>query len=252
MKNLFIISLVLLCCNPTYAQGIYVKSGYFQTKTLTEQVCHDKAQLSSISDSMFQQGNPNYIYVDLYKDGYIDESSDFIVIPSVEGSGSSGDRAIPAQTGKEYGEKWTAFIRSLGQPYPKNNNRLHLLYTVTYQQIINPESEFRKFRKSDLHALGLTTTGELRLLKELVKDGLITEEDPLNLEFSTNGFFVMEKRLPYDLREKYRQLCIDEFGIDYYTRYNSIKRGALPENPLKKEIAELTARIDAAQQNTNR
>lgn len=260
MKNLlviFLISLSLLSPAVVTAQSIQI----FQTgvitpgkDTATLNFCYDPEYLATISNEMFKQGNPRYIWVDLVKDGYIiaNERQWYNLYIGIESKERGGNIDIPNDIRDKYAEKWLQFVAYIKEPHNKYGSyRLSTYGGITSEDIENPNSTFKKTDKAELHQLHLTSRGELRFLNELVKDGLAPLDKAINLEFSKNGFYVHKKRLSRELREKYMNICKQEFGHNYYNDESSWKRGALPENPLSKDIAELTERINAAENNSD-
>ncbi len=218
-------------------------------KVKSADICYDPAYLTAISDTMFRQGNPKYIWVDLLRDGYVLDADMcwynlYINIYSKE---DGGNMDIPQDIRNAYAAKWISFVQSLHEPLSKYGSyNLSNLDPISALEMVNPQSEFRKISKSELHRLKLTTNGELRFLKELVSDGLAPADKALDLEFSQNGFYVHSKRLTREQREKYMNICQEEFGYNCYNDKSRRSIGALPENTLGKEIAELTASIEAA------
>ena len=260
MKNLLVIlflSLSLFSSVELTAQSIQI----IQTSDITPRqdtatlnFCYDPQYLAAISNEMFKQGNPRYIWVDLVKDGYIllNEKKWYNLYIGIESKESGGNIDIPNDIRDKYAEKWLQFVAYIKEPNCKYGwYRLSTDGSITSEDIDNPNSTFRKTDKVELHQLSLTSRGELRLLNELVKDGLAPLDKAMNLEFSNKGFYVHEKRLSRELREKYMNICKEEFGHNYYNDQSSWKRGALPENILSKDIAELTARINAVENNSD-
>ncbi|MCB0696215.1 MAG: hypothetical protein KDC07_02555 [Chitinophagaceae bacterium] len=218
-------------------------------KIKTADVCYDKAYLSAISDTMFRQGNPKYIWVDLLIDGYVhDGDMDWYnVYINTEGNSNGGNTNIPEETRTAYAEKWIRFVYSLHEPLSKYGSyNMNNINPISVLAMIDPASDFRKVSKSELHFLRLTCNGELRFYMELIKDGIATPDKPLNLDLSSKGFYVYGKRLTREQREKYMNLCEQEFGSNYFNDGSRYSRGPLPENTLAKDIAELTDRIKAA------
>lgn len=205
---------------------------------------YDPSVLTSISDSMFKQGNYKYLLVDLYRDGYITEDGNWYnVYPSAKDT-SKGGIAMPDSVRFAYGTKWDSFVHYIGQPHAKYGYYIRPYCAVEYNNIINPQSELRNYNKKDLFNLGLAAKGELKLYTELVKDSLTNADSAINFEFSKNGYYVQGKKLSTDQLTKYRQICTSEFGDDFYSSDNRWSKGALPGNSLKKEMEELTARIN--------
>ena len=207
----------------------------------TAGVCFEKSYLAAISDTMFRQGNPNYIWVDLLKDGYVQDGDInwYNVYILTNGNSTGGNTDIPQEAGEAYANKWIRFVKSLEEPLSEHCSYSFTNYSpISALKMIDPNSDFRKISKSELNRLGLTEHGNLRFLRELVKDGLAPADKALDLEFSEKGFYVHGKRLTRELREKYMNLCEEEFGCNYYNDHSRIAIGSLPENTLGKRIAE--------------
>lgn len=238
----------MACALSLQAQTIRVYKSSLSTKApsqFTEHVCYDPTILDAISDSMFRQGNYKYLLVDLFRDGYITEDGNWYnVYPSAKDT-TKGGIAMPDSVRFAYGTKWDSFVHYIGQPHAKYGYYIRPYYPIEYSHITNPQSELRSYNKKDLFNLRLVATGELKLYSELVKDSLTIADSAINFEFSKDGFYVQGKKLSADQLTKYRQICIDEFGDDFYSGDNRWSRGALAGSSLKKELEELEARIKA-------
>lgn len=217
-------------------------------------VCYDRDVLQPISDSMFIAGNPKYIWVDLLMDGYISEGDNrWHNLHMYLYESTVNDSTIPLAVQKAYVEKWKDFVASLGEPLYENGFYHIDLHTgMNEESLFNPESDFRKVHQYELKRLHLAHRGELRLYNELVKDGLASPDKALNLEFSNKGFYVHGKRLSHEQRTKYMKLLKEEYGHNYYNDHSSMSHGALAENTLGKEIAELEEKIKNAAQKTDK
>lgn len=217
-------------------------------------VCYDRDVLQPISDSMFRAGNPKYIWVDLLMDGYISEGDTrwhnlhmYLYTKTLVSTD------IPIAVQYAYVEKWKRFIANFDEPVDESGYyHIDLPTGINGQMIFNPESDFRKIRKSELVRLHLTHRSDLRFYRELIKDGLASPDKALDLEFSSKGFYVHGKRLNYEQRTKYMALLEEEYGHNYYNDRSSMSIGALAENTLGKEIAELEEKIKNAAQKTNK
>lgn len=217
-------------------------------------VCYDRDVLQPISDSMFRAGNPKYIWVDLLMDGYISEGDTrWHNLHLYLYESTVNDSTIPLAVQKAYVEKWKDFVTNLGEPlYENGYYNIGLPIGINSEILFNPDSDFRKVNQYELKRLHLAHRGELRLYKELVKDGLASPDKALDLEFSSKGFYVHGKRLNYEQRTKYMALLEEEYGHNYYNDRSSMSIGALAENTLGKEIAELEEKIKNAAQKTNK
>lgn len=207
-------------------------------------VCHSHEVLEKISDQMYQQGNPKYIWVDLLKDRYItnDEGHSLNLYISATTASGKGNVPIPAEASKRYAEKWESFVKSI---HVKVNTStpyyLDASYGILGAEIVNEKSEFRSITKGELYFLNLNPQGELRFYRELIKDGLASENDSLSWNFTVNGYYVNGKRLNSEQREKFRNIGIEEFGTDYnkiWQTTNSIGY------PLQRKMQKLAAMLD--------
>lgn len=246
-KAILSATLLFACFFNADAQALNIsESKIFSDSTGIETAPYDKALLTAISDTMFQQGNPKYIWVDLLKDGYI-SGGKMVYNIYLYMNNAVNNETIPAKVQQQYVAKWDAFVRSINQPHAENEPYLfNSIYGTSYADVINPASEFRKNKKDELHSLGLTATGRLRLCNEALNDGFSTKFQPLNYDFSKKGFYINGKLLPDDLRDKYSKICDEEFGMSCMDG-SAMKHGPLPDYTLRREIEALTSRINAAQ-----
>lgn len=245
-----------------YTRGAYAQSMSIYKHSLSNDkninnnlpVCYDRDLLAAISDTMFNEGNPRYIWIDLIIDGYITEGTTYrnlSVIITLNSHIENEKFPIPANVQTAYVNKFKSFIEHLEEPVSKYDfYSFRSFFSINPQDIFNSESHFRKDTKSELHGLGLTTKGELRFLNELVKDGLAPLNTALKLEFSSKGFYIHGQRMPAGLREKYMSICQEEFGNNYYNDGSSFSRAPLDENTLDKEIKALEDRISGIKTNT--
>lgn len=198
-------------------------------------------QLAAISDSMFKQGNPRYIWVDLLKDGHINNGDcrwhSIQISPTAIATDTNSP--IPLYVRNAYVVKWLNFVTSMGEPIYKYSYSMDYLGNIDVTEMLDTTSDFRKSFKQELHRLHLTHSSELTFLKTLIADGLAPADKALQLDFSQNGFYVHGKRLNNDMRRKYMNLLTEAWGINYYERGNSLKIGSLPGNTLEKRIQEL-------------
>lgn len=235
----------LLNANANGALQISKVEIYSNSATIETQP-YDKELLTAISDTMFQQGNPNYMWVDLLRDGYI-SGGKMVYDIFLYTNKVADDETISKEMQQLYVAKWDAFVRSINQPHTSLDfYHFNNIHGTRYADVINPASKFRQYSKVDLHSLDLTSTGRLRLLNEVLKDGYSTKFQVMNYDFSQNGFYINGKLLPDDLRDKYSKLCAEEFGYSCMDG-SAMKHGPLPDNTLRREIETLTERINAAQ-----
>lgn len=214
----------------------------------------DADVLSVVSDTMYAQGNPKYVWVDLVKDGYLKNGDPhwYNLYISPEGKGCDEKYGIPENMQRAYARKWMQFVKNLEEPVAKCPYRLNYYGQANADSMVYAQSAFRTIDKSELHQLHLTHKGEMRLYKQLVADGLAPLDKAIDLEFSNKGFFVHGKRLDYEQRTKYMALLKEEFGHNYYNDESSMKIGSFPENTLRKKIDELEEKINNAAQKTDK
>lgn len=214
-------------------------------KTNPTPVCYSREVLEEISDQMYQQGNPKYIWVDLIKDRYIanDEGHSLNLYISVTTASGKGNVSIPAEASKRYAEKWESFVKSI---HVKVNTSTHYhLYAtngISGADVVNEKSEFRSIIKGELYYLNLNPQGELRFYRELIKEGLASENDSLSWNFTINGYYVNGKRLDAEQREKFRNIGIEEFGTDYNKIWQTTNSNT--EYPLQHRMQKLAAMLD--------
>lgn len=252
MKNIFVL-LCLLLPGITNAQSVFLgqlfrSAAWGQTTTSAVKSNPDKALLAAISDSMFQEGNPKYIWVDLLKDGYIPDADSprYYLSIELEPQKENMESALTPGMQKQYVDKWNAFVKHIDQPHRDSSYVFDYDYGIMYSEVTNPLSRFRRNKKHDLFTLNLAATGHLRLYHELIKDRLTKTALPIDFNFSNRGFYVNGKAMNDKLREKYMQLFAEEFGVNFYSDGSSYsKRPIYGKLLLGDEIEELTAKINA-------
>ena len=249
MKSVLVF-LCLLLPATIDAQSVFLgqlfRSAVWVRPTTGVKVNPDKALLSAISDSMFQQGNPKYIWVDLLRDGYIPDADSPRYYLSIELEPQKGntESALTPDMQKQYVDKWNAFVKHIGQPHIDSSYVLDSDYGIIYTEVINPLSRFRRNNKHDLFSLNLAATGHLRLYNELIKDRLTKAALPIDFNFSNKGFYINGKVMNDKLREKYMQLFVEEFGANFYSDGSSYTKRPGQNGTIGDEIAELTAKIN--------
>lgn len=244
--------IVVFVSNNSIAQSIAIVKTDFRSgnndERLIEQVCYDSSILSPISNQMFLEGNPRYILVDLLNDGYITcDGTWYNIYVSPVGQATSGNINIPLEVRKAYGIKWDNFVNSIGEAHPKYGTIIRTHGEINYNNIIDPNSSFRNVNKEYLHELRLTTSGEIKLIEEILKDKLLSSDDDFSIRFSYKGYYVGGKELNAEMREKYMNLCMNEFGLNYYTDESSIAIGPVEGHTSGKRIEELKSRLTATQ-----
>lgn len=257
MKYLLSALLFSICFGTvSVAQSIcLIKTGFSSSATDTFQPLEfDADVLSTVSDIMYAEGNPKYVWVDLVKDGYIKNGDPnwYNLYINPDGKGCDDKYGIPGNVQKTYAKKWMQFVNNLQEPVSKCNYRLSNYGQANADSMTNAQSAFRTIDKSELHHLHLTHKGELRFYKQLAEDGLAPLDKAIDLEFSNKGFFVHGKRLDYEQRTKYMALLKEEFGHNYYNDESFIKIGSLPENTFGEKIAELEEQINNATRKTDK
>ncbi|MCB9065156.1 MAG: hypothetical protein H6551_08465 [Chitinophagales bacterium] len=209
----------------------------------TPDICFDKDFLQKTSDELYDAGNPNYVLLDLMKDGYINSTylNNYMVHLYADDIRKPGNVEIPDDVRKAYGEKWVAFVKSINEPIDKNS-RYDLYYWdgISTEDITDPESQFRANVKYAQYSARLTKRGELRLLKEMVADGVANPNRKIDYMFNKEGFWVQGVSLNKELGEKYMQICREEFG---YVHPNLTKHSFKSSVNFKREIADLEKQL---------
>ncbi len=181
-------------------------------------VCFTHETLQAISDELFNAGNPKYIWIDLVDDGYVNASDGigYYVYLRTNKTEEGGNLKIPPDVQKKYVDKWLAFLQHIKEPITKSGEyNLHLHNGILCKDITNKESKIWQISKQELTTLDLNIRGELRFKEELVKDKLADLNQPLKLNFGKEGFYVNDKRLSPEQKEKYYSICKEEFGWGY-------------------------------------
>lgn len=252
MKHLSFCFLLLFTANISFAQSIVLNKLGTQHNThtgnsdLTQLVCLPHEELTAISNNMFENGNPNYIWIDLLKDGYVhynDTRNHNIVIATNERF-VPGDIAFPEEVVKAYIEKWKSFLEHINHPGSANDKySLFLSFGMDTKVILRHNSDFINNVKYAQYKWGLTAPAELNMYREMIKDGLATLEDKLDYEFSQKGFYVNDVRMSDELMKKYAQYCIDEFGLNFTDGSARQARGSYDtfEHEIKKLENELAS-----------
>ncbi|OSZ82035.1 hypothetical protein CAP35_01830 [Chitinophagaceae bacterium IBVUCB1] len=220
-------------------------------RTDNSPVCFPADILEDISDQMYKEGNPKYIWVDLIRDGYISNSDgiSYHVYLYLHSTENGGNITIPREKQIAYIEKWKQFIISIKEPVSEHGTySLHREGGIVCADLTNEQADFRKTTKRELYFLDLNNRGELRFLEAFLNDKLLPADVPLNLSFSNKGYYVNGKRMSAEHAEKYAAICLEEFGTDYKGRNEKMEKGPLPENTLGKQIAALKTAINATEQ----
>lgn len=256
MKKLSLLLFATLLITNSNAQSLSISrrgsDKTFDIPGVTEQdhVCYLKDKLVTISDEMFQQSNPNYIWIDFLIDGYVtygDGRDHELFISENETVQPQGTVALPTEAAKTYIEKWHRFLEHIDEPRNENGKyRLKNYFGVDELQIACSSSQLRTKAKETRYRNRLVSRGELRLYKEMLKDGLATLDDNLDYDFYQSGFKVNDQPLTDDMTDKYNRICIEEFGIDFTTGENGHSRGSL--KTFREEISILEQRFATANQ----
>ncbi len=251
IKRLTVLAIVLLASDSytAHAQSIMLtkmSKTYPNTPKDESPVCFSTEELISISDKMFTEGNPKYIWVDLIKDGLVapGDQIGYHVYLYIDKKENGGNIPIPAELQQVYLAKWTRFMQQIKEPVNSTATyQAHLNRGILCKDISNETSAFRKISKGELNDMDLNTRGELALLETLFNDGLADPSKPLQLDFSTKGYYVNGQRMSVQMHDKYREICLAEFGTDYSSLGSYMKRGPLEAHTLAKDIAELKGKI---------
>lgn len=218
-------------------------------------VCFNSEELASISDKMYKDGNPKYIWVDLIKDGLVTpgDQTGYHLYLHLKDAEEGGNVTISAALQKAYIAKWGAFIKHIiKEPVNKEGSyHIHLNRGIVCKEISDQSSEFRTITKGELSNLGLNTKGELILMELILKDGLADASKPLQLNLSPNGYYVNGKRLTVEQHEKYRKICLEEFGTDYNRLGEYWESGPGENRTLAGHISKLKKQIAEVEANTN-
>lgn len=225
MKKLTLLAMMAFSYLQIHAQSIsLVKmqegslSGDY--RNTTQPICPDADELRRISNEMYEAGNPKYVWVDLLIDGIAEPGYMYNLYIHTRSNEKEGNIVIPDRMRKQYVKKWAAFVASVGE---KVSDEYHLYifgsaknktYGLTLKDIADPNSEFRNITKPELDFIGLNSRGWLRFYRELLADGLAKGDEPFDYSFSMHGYYINGKRLDNGMHEKYRALCLDEFGWD--------------------------------------
>lgn len=246
MKNIFVL-LCLLLPGGIIAQSVevlYISTPGNDSKNSASVPKIDTALLAAISDTMFQQGNPNYIWADLVKDGYPFHEYYGLTFVTIDIFARPGklSNSMPAQQQQQYAAKWKLFAKHIGQPLMDSSYTVYLQEGMNYQDILNAKSKFRANDQANLFRMGLTSTGKLRLYKEFLNDKLSGPNFPIDFSFSDKGYYVHGKLLSADLEAKYKQILKEEFG---FSGLYSWQTSPETDNILGDRIDELAAKINA-------
>lgn len=213
-------------------------------------VCFNNEELTSISDKMYKDGNPKYIWVDLIKDGLITpgDQTGYHLYLHLKDAEEGGNVTINTALQKAYVAKWGAFMKHIiKEPVNKEGSyHIHLSRGIVCKEISDQSSEFRAITKGELSNLGLNTKGELILMESILKDGLADASKPLVLNLSPNGYYVNGKRLTVEEHEKYRKICLEEFGTDYNRLGEYWQSGPGENRTLGGDIAKLKKQVEEA------
>ncbi|MEZ5017210.1 MAG: hypothetical protein R2800_09170 [Flavipsychrobacter sp.] len=249
--RIFILSLFSIISLTTNAQSIFIVRQFDNNINKEPKICPiDKNELVTASREMFEGSNPKYIIVDLIADGYLSLTDSFDYNINIKLSAPPFKDAkfalnLPVDVQKAYVAKFERFLTATGMTkkrYEGHTGSFSFHNTITKEDILNPYSSFRNESFLELKMLGYyyyKDEGYLRIYRELAKDRLAPLDKALNLDFSRKGFFVHGKRLTNVQRQKYSDICLKYFGNNYYTDNSSWRVGALAENTLEKEIAQL-------------
>lgn len=217
-------------------------------------ICFNNEELTSISDKMYKDGNPKYIWVDLIKDGLVTpgDQTGYHLYLHLKDAEEGGNVTISAGLQKAYIDKWAAFMKLIKEPVNKEGNyHIHLNRGIVCKEISDQSSEFRTITKGEMSDLGLNTKGELVLMESILKDGLADASKPLELNLSPNGYYVNRKRLTVEQHEKYRKICLEELGTDYNRLGEYWQSGPRENRTLGGDIAKLKKQVEEAKATTN-
>lgn len=240
MKKLALLAITVFSSLQIHAQSmalVKMQEGSLSGdyRNTTQPVCPDADVLRQISTEMYEAGNPKYIWVDLLIDGIIEPGYMYNLYIHTQSKEKGGNVSIPDKLRKQYVKKWEAFVSSVGETVSADyhlyifGSAKNQTYGLTLKDISDPNSEFRQITKPELSAAGLNSRGWVRFYREILSDGLAKGDEPFDYSFSMHGYYINGKRMDNGMHEKYRALCLEEFGWDgdkQWTKYNADDRSS--------------------------
>ncbi len=167
--------------------------------------------LQRISDSMYNVGNPRYLWLDLYRDGLIEWDADYIItISLVDTERLVGEIPISHALANRYISKWMAFLQQMEEP-------LKTRYNLSMDAIVSFYYDNRFHQgtiNSMLASMSLTRKAENRMIDEMVKDGLAKYDQDFNLYIDHEILLVNTRQLDGPLEKKYRNIFFAELGYE--------------------------------------
>lgn len=156
--------------------------------------------LENISKGLFLRSNENYILIDAYKDGLLKEGQDFELTVE-KGVFSLDGVAISEPMQTLYFDKWRVFLlEQKKSDYTAYS--LRISSTLRLKKIEDPKYYLRNPEKEDA-----ATTFNLKTIDNIVKmmiaDKLINEEDGFTIEYKNNNVKVNNEWLTSSMKKKY-------------------------------------------------
>ncbi|MBS1687660.1 MAG: M56 family metallopeptidase [Bacteroidetes bacterium] len=188
-----------------------------------------KTQLEEISTQMFNEGNEKFIVVDAVKDSLLTIGKPYSILYMADdnlfisghglawkGYKKEMDQAMSKQLKGEYIEKLQHFREKMGEAPngvldigPRKNKG------VTMQEILDPNSDFRKVNMTDRYRAGIRTVPTRQLIHHLIDDGLANANDSsVVYSFDREDIVFNHKKLSGEMKTKYTRYIKDEMGID--------------------------------------
>lgn len=167
--------------------------------------------LERASASMYNVGNPRYIWLDLYRDELIEWDADYLITISLTDTAAlAGEVPMPAVLTKRYISKWMNFLQQMEEPvkekYYLNMDAIASFYYDDHfhQGIIN----------FMLSSMKLTRKAENRMIDKMVKDGLAEYGRDFDLYIDDKKLLVNNRQLEGEIEKKYRDIFSAELGFE--------------------------------------
>lgn len=184
-------------------------------------VCYEPETLEAISKEMYDAGNDYYIFVDLLKDGLIQENQVYEFNITLETNGY--DELIPAELHKKYVDKWSSFVKM----HSGKKENFYSWHGVIIKpgQLLNPQSSFRQLNKYSLWQHGFRQKEYKYIIQEILVDKLAEPDELYSYELSDSVLRINNRTVLEPLRTKYYNLYKDLLGMaitkDGYSGFSS-------------------------------
>jgi len=188
-----------------------------------------KSQLEQISKQMFDEGNEKFIVVDAVKDSLLPLGKPYVILymsdnnlfingkgPKRKLQGSELSETMSSELKGEYIEKLQEFRAKWGEVPngvldvgPVNNNG------VTMQEILNPNSAFRKVNLADRYRAGIRTVAIRKMIRHIIDDNLAKANDSdIVYSFDSQDIVINHIKLNGEMKKKYELYFQNDMGID--------------------------------------